>query len=107
MELFMTVLRSRGEQVAQQRHSPSGDWRHCPLPASGCRPKSPKAEAPDRQQSGIDPQYRRQLWRSVGHRPGGPDLARAVAAGELDAEAVDEAALGRHVCMADLPPWIC
>jgi undecaprenyl diphosphate synthase len=27
-----------------------------------------------------------------------------VAAGELDAEAVDEAALGRHVCMADLPP---
>lgn len=31
-------------------------------------------------------------------------LARAVAAGELDAEAVDEAALAREVCMADLPP---
>lgn len=31
-------------------------------------------------------------------------LARAVAAGELDAEAVDETALAQQVCMADLPP---
>lgn len=31
-------------------------------------------------------------------------LARAVAAGELDAESIDEAALTQQVCMADLPP---
>ena len=41
----------------------------------------------------------------MGHRPGGPKAGFSCrGGGELDAEAVDEAALAREVCMADLPP---
>ena len=102
MELFMTVL---GREVSKL-HSNGirlrviGDTARF---SERLQAKIAKAEALTANNQGLTLNIAANYGGQWDIAQAARTLARAVAAGELDAEAVDEAALGRHVCMADLP----
>ncbi|MFM5252779.1 polyprenyl diphosphate synthase [Aeromonas hydrophila] len=103
MELFMTVL---GREV-QKLHSNGirlkviGDTARF---SERLQAKIAKAEALTANNQGLTLNIAANYGGQWDIAQAARKLARAVANGELAADQIDEAILGREVCMADLPP---